>query len=289
LQGRFTALELLARRFTVGTVCEVPLKVLSFLWRDWLIESGYRISFLLHWLGVLFNVLVFYFMGRLIGTAAAPALVPYGGDYFAFVLVGIALNGYFATGLGTFASNLRQAQMTGTLEAILLTPTRPSTIVIGSSLWDYLLMTLNVLVYLAMGALLGVDFSRGNYFAALVVLALSVVTFSAVGIISASVILVAKRGDPVAWALNVLLTLLGGVYYPVEILPVYLQRIAEFLPVTYALRAMRLALLQGFSLSALAREVAILFAFAVVLVPLSLLTFQFAVNLAKREGSLAQY
>jgi ABC-2 type transport system permease protein len=122
-----------------------------------------------------------------------------------------------------------------------------------------------------------------------VVLALSVVTFSAVGIISASVILVAKRGDPVAWALNVLLTLLGGVYYPVEILPVYLQRIAEFLPVTYALRAMRLALLQGFSLSALAREVAILFAFAVVLVPLSLLTFQFAVNLAKREGSLAQY
>ncbi len=36
------------------------MKLLVFLWRDWLIESGYRLSFLLHWAGVLFNVSVFY-------------------------------------------------------------------------------------------------------------------------------------------------------------------------------------------------------------------------------------
>ena len=265
------------------------MKILAFLWRDWLIESGYRASFFLHWAGVLFNVAVFYFMGRLIGPTAAPMLASYGGDYFAFALVGFALNGYFATGLSTFASNLRQAQMTGTLEAMLLSPTRPSLLVIGSSLWDYLLVTLNVLVYLAIGALLGANLSQGNYAAAFGVLALSVVTFSSVGIIAASVILVTKRGDPVTWAVNALFTLLGGVFYPVEILPGYLQQLAALLPITHALRAMRLALLQGYSLSALAREVMILAAFAVVLVPLSLLAFRLAVRLAKREGSLAQY
>jgi hypothetical protein len=55
------------------------------------------------------------------------------------------------------------------------------------------------------------------------------------------------------------------------------------------MRCTRLALLQGYSLSALAPDLAILAAFAVVLVPLSLWSFRFAVNLAKREGSLAQY
>ncbi len=230
-----------------------------------------------------------YFLGRLIGATATPALDPYGGNYFAFVLVGVALNGYFAIGLSAFASNVRQAQMTGTLEAMLLTPTRPSTLIVGSSLWDYVSMTLNVLTYLVIGALLGVDFSRGDYVAALIVLALSAITFSAVGIIAASVILVTKRGDPVTWMFNALFTLLGGVFYPVEILPVALQQVAAFLPVTHALRAMRLALLQGYSLSALTREVMILAAFAVVLAPLSWLAFRLAVRLAKREGSLAQY
>jgi len=265
------------------------MKVFIFLWRDWLIESGYRLSFFLRWFGVFFNVFVYYFLGRLVSTAAAPALALYGGDYFAFVLVGIALNGYFAIGLNTFASNLRQAQMTGTLEAMLMTPTRLSTLVIGSSLWDYVSTTINVLVYLAMGAFLGADLSRGNLIAAVCVLVLSIITFSAVGILAASVILVTKRGDPVTWLFNALLTLLGGVYYPVEILPGFLQWLAHWLPVTYALHATRLALLQGYSLSALAPDLAILAAFAVVLVPLSLWSFRFAVNLAKREGSLAQY
>ena len=61
------------------------------------------------------------------------------------------------------------------------------------------------------------------------------------------------------------------------------------MPVSHALWAMRWALLQGYSLSGLLREVGILAAFAVVLVLLSLLAFRLAVRLAKREGSLAQY
>jgi ABC-2 type transport system permease protein len=92
-------------------------------------------------------------------------------------------------------------------------------------------------VYLAMGAFLGADLSRGNLMAAVCVLVLSIITFSAVGILAASVILVTKRGDPVTWLFNALLTLLGGVYYPVEILPGFLQWLAHWLPVTYALHA----------------------------------------------------
>jgi len=59
----------------------------------------------------------------------------------------------------------------------------------------------------------------------------------------------------------------GRVYYPVEILPRFFQWVAHGLPVTYALRAMRLALLQGLHLRRWRPIWAVLAAFAVVLVP----------------------
>ena len=266
------------------------LKVLAFVKRDLHLELSYRFSFLLQFCGIFFSVFLFYYVARLLGEAASPYLAPYGGDYFSFVLIGIAFSGYFGVGLSSFATGIRQAQMTGTLEAMLVTPTRVSTIVLCSSLWSYLITTFRVLVYLALGALfLGVDLGQGNYPAALLILALSVVAFSSLGIIAASFVMVLKRGDPVTWLFNALSSLLGGVYYPVAILPGWLQRLSRLLPITYSLRAMRLALLKGYSLSALASDILALALFGLVLLPLSLLAFRYAVHRAKVDGSLTQY
>jgi ABC-2 type transport system permease protein len=75
----------------------------------------------------------------------------------------------------------------------------------------------------------------------------------------------------------------------VEVLPDWLQTLARFFPLTYSLEAMRRALLTGESLAALAREVTILAAFALILLPASLIAFRLAVRQAKRDGSLAQF
>ncbi len=264
--------------------------VRAFLRRDWLNEISYRFSFLLQFFGVFFSVAVFHFVARLFGDSAAAFLEPYGGDYFSFVLIGIAFGGYFGVGLSGFSSSLRQAQTTGTLEAMLTTPTRVSTIIINSSLWAYAFTTLRVLVYLFIGAVfLGVDLSQGNYPAALLILILTIIAFSGLGILAASFIMVLKRGDPVTWALNALATLLGGVYYPITVLPDWLQVLAGLIPVTYALRAMRLALLQGASFTELLPDILALAFFAAVFLPLSLVAFRWAVQRARVDGSLTHY
>ncbi len=265
-------------------------KVWAFLRRDWHVESSYRVSLLLQLAGVFCNVFVFYFLSRLVAGFDIPALASYGGDYFAFILVGIAFSGYFGVGLSSFASNLRTAQTTGTLEAMLLTPTSLSTIILSSCLWDYLLTTLRTLAHLALGSLLfGVSFGRGNYLAAFLILILAIITFSSLGIIAASFIMVLKRGDPVTWLVNALASLLGGVFYPIDVLPAWLQWISSFVPVTYALRAMRRALLVGASTRALLPDMLALVAFGAVLVPVSLLAFRLAVHRARLDGSLAHY
>ena len=192
----------------------------AFLRRDLLQEASYRLAFLLQFANILFSVLVFYFISELLGEAAAPYLAQYGGDYFSFVLIGIAFLGYFSTGLSSFAGSLRHAQTTGTLEAMLATPTRLSAIILASSLWDYLVTTLRVVVFLLLGSLLmRGNLSQGNYPAALLVLALTVVIASSLGIIAASFVMVIKRGDPINWGFGLLNGIFGGVYFPITLLP----------------------------------------------------------------------
>jgi ABC-2 type transport system permease protein len=262
----------------------------AFLKRDTLNELSYRFSFLLQLLGILFSIGVFYFIAELFGEAATPYLEQYGGDYFSFVLIGIAFSGYFGVGLSGFSNSLRRSQTTGTLEAMLTTPTSLSTIIISSSLWDYLLTTVRVFIYLFIGVtLLGVELQDGNYFAAIIILILTIITFSSLGIIAASFIMVVKRGDPITWIVSSLSSLLGGVYYPIEILPEWMQLLARLIPVTYALEAMRLALLEGASISTLYPDILALIIFSVLLLPLSLFSFRFAVNRAKLDGSLTHY
>ena len=268
-----------------------PLPLLrAFLLRDFHTEISYRLGFLISIGGIFFRVILFYFLAVFIGDAAAPLLRDYNGDYFAFILIGVAFGSYFGTGLSGFARALRQAQTTGTLEAMMMTPTPVSLIIVGSAVWSYAFTTFRVLVYLLIGTLLlGVNISQANYLGALVSLVLAIIAFASIGIITASVIMVIKRGDPITAVFGNLANIIGGVFYPVEILPDWLQAIANLLPITYALRAMRLALLSGASWTQLAPDLLTLVIFCVTLFPLSLLIFRFAVNRARQDGSLAHY
>ena len=264
-------------------------RVIAFLRRDLLLQTSYRFAFVLQFAGVFFNMLVFYFLSTMVGAGAAPYLEPYGGDYFSFVLIGLAFSGYFGVGLNSFSGNLREAQTTGTLEAMLMTPTSLRTIILSSSLYDYGFVTLQVFVYLFLGVLLFDVQLTGNIPAALLILVLTIISMTAIGIVAASFIMVLKRGDPVTWLFNSIGLLLGGVYYPVRVMPDWLQTLSRLIPVTYALDAMRRALLTGATFQELLPDIIALVVFCVVLAPLSLFIFRQAVYRAKVDGSLAHF
>jgi ABC-2 type transport system permease protein len=265
-------------------------KALAFVKRDISIQMSYKLSFFLQFFGIFFSVLTFYFIAEMIGDAAVPHLEPYGGDYFSFVLIGIAFESYLWTGLRSFSDSIRRGQMMGTLEAMLVTPTKVDMMVVSSSLWDYIFATFRILIFLLLGVFLfGVNVSNANFFAATVILILTIICFSSLGIISASFIMIFKRGDPVNWVFGSMSTLLGGVLYPITVLPGWLQIFSYLLPITYSLRGMRHALLQGYSFWALGLDILALLVFSVVLVPLGILCFRYAVKRAKMDGSLTQY
>lgn len=262
----------------------------AFLMKDLQVATSYRLAFLLQFFGIGFTLTLFFFLSRLIDTSMNPYLGKYGGDYFSFVLIGVAVSNYLSTGLNTFSSKIRDEQVMGTLEAILTTPTRFSTFLLSSSIWSFLWASFQILVYILLGVLFfNLKLTNPNYPAAFLVLALTVISFSSLGILAASFILVLKRGDPINWLFTSLSRLLGGVYYPVAILPVWLQKASYVIPLTYSLEGMRMALLSGKGVMELKRELMALLLFSVIALVLGSFAARFAITKARRDGTLGQY
>jgi len=247
---------------------------------------SYRLQFFFQFVVVVFTVLILYFVSRLI--AQNPALEQYGG-YLPFAAIGLAVSSYFQTGFSSFANAIRNEQMMGTLEALLMTPTKIPIVVIASSVWDFFWATAVAVIYILTAEfLLGINL-KGSLLLALVLLVLTTLIFASLGVISASFVMVFKRGDPLGLIIGSVSTLLGGVFYPVSELPRSLQSVSYLLPITYGLRAMRDVLLKGATVRMVFPDIVTLLLFASILIPLSLFCFKKAVARAKREGSLLQY
>ena len=98
-------------------------KICAFLKRDFLIHSSYKLPYLLGWLRNLFVLLPFFFIAKLIAKGSfSPSEI--GGDYFPFLLVGIMVRQLLGQSLNGFPNSFFSEQAVGTLEAMLLTPTR---------------------------------------------------------------------------------------------------------------------------------------------------------------------
>ena len=265
-------------------------RTLAFLKKDFLIESSYKLSFLLNIFAVLVSILTYFFIDKLFGHRVVSHLEEFGVNYFSYVLLSMAFFSYIGVGLGSFSSRIRSEQIQGTLEALLLTPTKISIILLSLALWNLCFATLNVVIYILAGIFLfNINFTNVNLLSTLVILILTITSFSGLGILSASFIMVFKRGNPVGWVINSLQGLIGGVYFPITVMPVWLQFLARFFPITYAIRAIELAVYRGFGLSQLGEEIGFLLLFSCLLLPLSFASFKYALKKARQQGSLLQY
>lgn len=157
-------------------------------------------------------------------------------------------------------------------------------------MYPFVWTSFHVLLYFVLGVgLFGVHFTVGNWLVAVALLVLAIVVFSGLGILSASFIMLFKRGSPVAWLFGMMSWLLGGVMYPVIVLPTWLQHLAALLPITYAIEGMRAALLRGAMGSDLWPNFGVLLVFAMITLPLGLVSFQYATRRALITGTLGQY
>ena len=261
----------------------------AFLLRDLRHEWSYKFSFAMQLVGTLHVLLIFFLLSRLFGDAVPAKLLSYGGKYFPFVLTGVAVQQYLLLSLNTYSGQLREAQLTGTFEVVIASPVPLSAYLAGSSLFAFLFNIIHIFVFLTAGRLLGVSFPLAQLPQVLVVLVLSAAAFSTFGILSASYIVLYKRGNPLAWIFTLSSSLLGGVYYPVSLLPDWAQQLARLLPMTHCLEALRGLLLKNAGWGGIAPSLWGLGLWALIGLPMSYLCFAWAVRKGREKGTLGLY
>lgn len=258
----------------------------AFVVRDVKSELSYRLSFVLQLGGLAWMLVLFWFAARMVGHGV-PQLQRYGGDYFAFLLLGYAPLEFLRVGVMGFSGSIREAQAQGTLEALLVTRAGIPTIVFGSVAFPYLRAVVRAGFLVTLGIVAGAAPTSMNLAAVLAFLGLSVVCFAAIGIVSASFVMVFKKGDPISLIVLGTSTLVSGLFFPTSLLGAA-EPVSRVLPLTYAMEGVRQAAM-GRNLRELWPEASMLLIFCAALVPIAAWSFRAAVDRARRDGTVTHY
>jgi ABC-2 type transport system permease protein len=261
-------------------------KFLAFLRRDLLIASRYRGAFVTWPLSIVAELASAYYLAHAIGAGFRPD----GFEYFPFLLVGTAIVQVIVASMHAFVDSVRDAQLSGTLEMMMATATRPLTIMLMSAAALLIGRIIASVAYLAFGLVLFRAPIHTPHLAplAVVLLLLSVMTVS-LGLFAASVQLNFQRGSAAIWLFGTVVWLCCGAMFPVSTLPAALRTISRLLPVTYIVNAARDVLLLQATLPEVARPVLILAAITALLLPAAIWLFSTVLRTARLRGTLSMY
>jgi ABC-type multidrug transport system permease subunit len=276
-------------RFTA--VWEDTAKLPAFFRRDFLTLWSYRAGFISDWVNLFVQVLLFYFIGQLVPSDRLPT---YGGrpvTYVEYVMVALILTSFMQVSLARLVAVVRNEQLLGTLESLLVTPTAPITFQLGSVTYDVLYVPIRTAVFLLlMTQLLGASLDLGGLLPTAVILLVFLPFLWGIGVVSAAVVLAFKHGGRSLGIGVTLLTLASGAYFPVAYLPDWLERLTtRYNPVTISLDGARGALLGGAGWNGVPPVVLTVIPMAIATLAVGVTAFRFALQLERRRGTLGMY
>ena len=205
-----------------------------------------------------------------------------------FLLVGALIWSYLSMIFDVLSETVQWERWEGTIEYTFMSPTSRVTHLLGMGVYAVVYGIIRTAVVLGVAMLaFDLDLSQANYWAALVVLAVCSISLVGFGVVAAVMPLLSpEKGQQVTYIISALLLLVSGVYYPVKVLPEWMQVAAQFSPVTYALEGSSAALLRGVGVSQLWESIWPLLVMGAVFVPLGLFVFHLGERYAKRTGKL---
>jgi ABC-2 type transport system permease protein len=265
-------------------------KVPAFMRRDLLVMLSYRAAFAGDLFYIAVQAVMFGFVAKLIDPDKLPS---YGGvpaTYFDFVMIGVIITTVCTVLLQRVATAVRQEQMIGTLEALLVTPTSATTVQVGSVAFDLVFVPIRMALLLAAVAMtLGLGYQASGIMPSLVLLAALVPFVWGLGLMTAAAIVTFRRGTGPLGVIMSVLGLASGAFFPLALLPAWLQTLAEANPVAIAMEGTREALIGGAGWSAIGPDFIVLVVLSGAALFAGVAAFRVALAREHRRGTLGLY
>jgi ABC-2 type transport system permease protein len=202
------------------------------------------------------------------------------------LLIGAVIWAYLGIVFEILTETVAWERWEGTIEYTFMAPLNRAVHLLGMGTFAVLYGVLRTSLLFAVVALFfGLSFPEANWGAALILLATASVSFVGVGMITAVLPLISpEKGAQLGFVAQGLMLVVSGVYYPVDVMPQWMQWLATISPATYALEGIRDAILDGDGVQM--GDFVPLIGIGAVSIPLGLAVFKAGERYAKRTGKL---
>jgi ABC-2 type transport system permease protein len=253
--------------------------------RNWYLVKRYLWWEIAFFVWTAANTLTIVFIGK--GVEAA------GGDIdverlTTILLIGAVIWSYLGIIFEILTETVQWERWEGTIEYTFMAPLSRAVHLVGMGLFavGYGVVRATI-VFVVIASFFGLNMPDANFVSAIVLLAIASVSFIGIGMMTAVLPLISpEKGTQVGYIAQGLMLVVSGVYYPVSVLPTWMEWISKISPATYALRGIREAVLEGAGLTALWGDIWPLIVIGIVSIPLGLEIFRRGERYAKQHGKL---
>ena len=174
----------------------------------------------------------------------------------------------------------------GTIEYTFMAPLSRSMHLFGMGAFAVLYGLIRAtILFFVVAAFIGIHMPDANFLAALALISIASFSFIGIGMMTSVLPLISpEKGAQLGFVMQGMMLVVSGVYYPVSVMPDWMQTIAKISPATYALRGCRAAIVTGAGLAW--ADVWPLLIIAAVAIPLGLAIFKRGERYAKQHGKL---
>jgi ABC-2 type transport system permease protein len=207
-----------------------------------------------------------------------------------YLLIGTSVWSYLSVSFDGVTDIINMERWEGTIEHTFMAPISRFTHMVGSCLFAVVHGMLFTIIQLLVVALFfKLDLSHANFATAIFILFVGSISFIGFGIATAILpLLYTEKGMQMSFVVKAVILLVSGVYYPVSVLPIWMQPLATISPATYVINGLRAAILNNqpiWSPQVWSNTWPLIIT-GVVSIPLSIYVFGLAERYAKRTGKL---
>lgn len=261
-------------------------QIFEILKKEFFLSFTYKFNFFFQFFAWFFTLMMWYFLSKIVPQESFKNTE----GYFPFVISGVSLQSLLASILLGNTSRIREHMLMGNLEFLLNILKKPYIFLISGFIYDFINSFLRIFfIIIASSIFFSFPLKNFNIFLFFLSLLLSSISFSAIGNLSASFVLIFRKGEPFSFFFNMLFSLLGGVFFPITLFPKILQKISFFLPMTQGLILFRASFFPVNNFKEIYLSLSYFILFFLIFYTSSLYIFNLAYRYGKKKGNLSTY
>jgi ABC-2 type transport system permease protein len=253
--------------------------------RDATLFVSYRTQLVAQFVGPLFSIALFYYISRLLTAKSIHSP----GGYFGFVIVGLVIIQILTVSLGVMPVTVRQELVSGTIERFLVSPHGSVNGILGTMLFPLVSALMTGVLMLGMATIIFGLPLAATAALAIPVAMLGILAFMPFAFFLVSLVMAFKQAASATQFIIAAISIVGGLYFPIAVLPHWIKWASEVQPFTPAADLMRHLLVNTPLAHPAAVDLLKLVGFVAVLLPAGFLMLRTAIRYGQRTGTIAEY